>query len=504
MNILGKIKERALADPARVAFHSQAGTISYGKLWDSSDRLAAWIDDRLGDDRKPIVVYGHKSPLMLVCFLACAKSGRTYCPIDTCMSEGRVVSIVETVGNPLILATEDLEIPGYFVADNSVLSGAMNYDSKISEDKWNKPEDTFYIIFTSGSTGAPKGVQITDENLSRYVDWSQTVGDSVDDKQGSTFLNQAPFSFDLSVMDTYTALATGCTLWGVDRMLQKDVGKMLRFMKEGNLNYWVSTPSFADMCLADPNFNSRLLPGMRQFMFCGEKLTKGTAEELMDRFPDARVINTYGPTESTVAVTSVEITREMIAADRCLPIGQPKPGTEIRLIREDGTIAAHGGRGEIQILGDTVSPGYYMNDIKTREVFSIIDCEDGMERAYRTGDEGFFGEDGMLYYVGRIDLQVKFHGYRIELGDIENNLMKIDGVQAAAVVPKWNEDKIRYLAAFVASDNSEGSFEDRKRIRETLKTMIPEYMVPKKVSFIDRLPMTSNGKADRKRLEELV
>ncbi|WP_303857554.1 AMP-binding protein, partial [Aminicella lysinilytica] len=102
------------------------------------------------------------------------KSGRTYCPIDTCMSEGRVVSIVETVGNPLILATEDLEIPGYFVADNSVLSGAMNYDSKISEDKWNKPEDTFYIIFTSGSTGAPKGVQITDENLSRYVDWSQT------------------------------------------------------------------------------------------------------------------------------------------------------------------------------------------------------------------------------------------------------------------------------------------------------------------------------------------
>jgi len=504
MNVLGKIEKMALAHSARVAFHSRFGEITYGDMWEASDRLAAWIDDKLKGNRKPIVVYGHKSPLMLVCFLACAKSGRAYCPVDISMPAERVEAIINKVDNNLVLATEPLDVAGRFVADSRFINICMEYCGRIEKNKWNKPEDIFYIIFTSGSTGEPKGVQITDENLSRYTDWSQQVGDSAADKEGGVFLNQAPFSFDLSVMDLYTGLTSGCTLWSVDKKLQSEIPQMLEYMQQGGLNYWVSTPSFADMCLAEPGFNGDMLPELRDFFFCGEKLTKGTARGLMERFPKADVINTYGPTESTVAVTSVKITDEMLADEKCLPIGEPKPGTEIRIIKSDGSLAKGMEHGEIQIVGNTVSPGYYKNDEKTSQVFDVLEENDRLVRSYMTGDEGFFTEDGMLHYVGRIDLQVKLHGYRIELGDIETNLLKINGISAAAVVPKWQDSKIRYLAAFVVNENAEGTFEDRKEIKTALKRMLPEYMVPKKVSFIDRLPLTNNGKADRKKLEELV
>ncbi len=504
MNVLGKIESMALANPARVAFHSRFGEITYGDMWEASDRLAAWIDDKLKDNRKPIVVYGHKSPLMLVCFLACSKSGRAYCPVDTSMPEERVEAIINKVDNNLVLATEPLEMAGRFIADSRFINICMEYCGRIEKKKWNKPEDIYYIIFTSGSTGEPKGVQITEDNLRCYTDWFQQVGDSAADKEGGVFLNQAPFSFDLSVMDLYTGLTTGCTLWSVDKKLQSEIPQMLEYMEEGGINYWVSTPSFADMCLAEPGFNGENLPGIRDFLFCGEKLTKGTAKGLMERFPNAAVINTYGPTESTVAVTSVRITEEMIAEEKSLPIGITKPGTEIRIIKSDGSLAMGTESGEIQIVGNTVSPGYYKNDEKTGQVFKILEENGGMVRSYMTGDEGYFAEDGMLYYVGRIDLQVKLHGYRIELGDIESNLLKINGVSAAAVVPKWQDSKIRYLAAFVVNECAEGTFEDRKEIKTALKRMLPDYMIPKKVSFIDRLPLTNNGKADRKKLEELL
>ena len=503
MNILGKIKERSISNPTKIAFHSRFGEITYSQLWNNSDRLAAWLNDKLENNKKPVVVFGHKDPMMLVCFLACAKSGRAYCPVDISMPEDRINAIIDAVDNTLVLATEPLERSGYYIADKGIIESGMNYDTVISEDCWNKPEDIFYIIFTSGSTGKPKGVQITDENLSRYVDWSENLGDDVSVKNGAVFMNQAPFSFDLSVMDTYTSMASGCTLWGIDKKLQSDALAMMKYMKEGKLNYWVSTPSFADMCLADPAFDHELLPELRAFLFCGEKLAKNTASELMKRFPGAKVINTYGPTESTVAVTSVEINDEILAAPESLPIGIPKDGTEIRIIKEDGTVAAPMEKGEIQILGDTVSPGYYKNDKKTQEVFSVID-DKNKTRAYMTGDEGYLTSGGMLYYVGRIDLQVKLHGYRIELGDIESNLLKIDSIQSAAVVPKWQNGKIRYLAAFVTSDSAKGSFEDRKAVKEALKKMLPDYMVPKKISFIEQLPLTNNGKADRKKLEAMV
>ena len=140
------------------------------------------------------------------------------------------------------------------------------------------------MIFTSGSTGNPKGVQITSDCLNHYLDWSVGLGNTRDEKEGRIFLNQAPFSFDLSVMDLYTCLACGGTLFPLTKTEQADFSLLLPALANSGASVWVSTPSFADMCLRDPNFDSDLLPQLRLFLFCGETLTNRTAEKLSGRF----------------------------------------------------------------------------------------------------------------------------------------------------------------------------------------------------------------------------
>lgn len=489
MLVLDKIFNEVKKQGNQTAVMNVNDGLSYKALWEKSDRLAGWIDSKLRGNKNPVVVFGHKSPMMLVCFLACAKSGRAYCPVDISMPAERVESIIDSVGNDLVLSTERLDVSEKTVADMDTIEEACRIGEPISRESWVGPENVFYIIFTSGSTGKPKGVQITHDNLSRFTDWSVTLGSNPRAKRGRVFLNQAPFSFDLSVMDVYTSLVSGGTLYCLDKALQSDSAKMLEYMKKGEINYWVSTPSFANMCLADKNFDSGLMPDIEAFLFCGETLPKETAAELYERFPKAKIINTYGPTESTVAVTAVEITDEMLNSDGPLPIGVAKQGTEIKIDNN-----------EIVILGDTVSCGYFNDRQNTEKVFSVDRSSGQQVRSYRTGDEGYF-QNGMLYYRGRIDLQIKMHGYRIELGDIEANILKLPGITAAAVVPRKKDEKIRDLAAFVKAEDMEGSFSDRQELRSKLKEKLPEYMVPKKVIFIDRMPITNNGKIDRRRLE---
>ena len=193
---------------------------------------------------------------------------------------------------------------------------------------------------------------------------------------------------------------------------------------------------------------------------------------------------------STVAVTDIEITKEMIES-KDLPIGRCKPGTEILIDEEND---------EIIIKGDTVSKGYFKDVEKTSKVF--FKADDGMP-CYRTGDTGHF-EGDILYYGGRIDLQVKLHGYRIELGDIESNLLKMDEIESAAVIPRMQDGKVKYLQGFVVSISKDKSNVEVKKIKAFLKNFLPEYMVPKRIVFIDKIPLTANGKVDRKKLTDVM
>lgn len=322
--------------------------------------------------------------------------------------------------------------------------------------------------------------------------------------EGYVFLNQAPFSFDLSVMDLYLCLALGGTEFALDKELLGDMPRLFPVLGESDASVWVSTPSFVDICLADRNFRQDLLPHMRTFLFCGETLTNRTVSRLHAAFPSAVVYNTYGPTESTVAVTGIQVTPEVNERHVPLPVGAPKAGTEILIVDAEGKVLPEGERGEILIVGDTVSVGYWNDAERTSKAFTTWEVDGVAQRAYHTGDKGYI-EDGQLYYCGRIDLQIKLHGYRIEIEDIEANIMRLPDIERVAVMPvRRPSGEVRSLTAFVVlKDHVADGAAGARELRDELRAYLPDYMVPKRIKVVDDLPITANGKVDRRALGSL-
>jgi D-alanine--poly(phosphoribitol) ligase subunit 1 len=255
------------------------------------------------------------------------------------------------------------------------------------------------------------------------------------------------------------------------------------------------------MCLVEPAFSRGMLPRLKRFLFCGETLAPEIASQLLDRFPDAEVWNTYGPTEATVATTSIRITRAILDRYPSLPIGYPMPGTRVLVLDERGREAPPGERGEIIISGPNVSPGYLNRPDLTEKAFFLLDGR----RSYRTGDWGRY-RDGLLFFEGRMDNQVKLHGHRIELADVEANLRALPGVRDAVVLPVIKQGAVDSLAAFVILNErpARSDFQLASELKVQLTERLPAYMIPRKFSFPENFLMNLNGKADRAKLAEAL
>lgn len=531
MDIVGRIEAVAALAGDRVAHRHRDLTLTYRQLWSASSGLAERIAGLLADDGSPVVVYGHKESSMLVAFLGAVRAAHPYIPVDAAWPADRIASVITESRARLVIAVRPL--PEGVATDATIVDGSGLANGALPELPVGTPrplttDEPYYVIYTSGSTGHPKGVQITAGALERFVDWAlslteigvsvpQIAPDAFDvgheptgvpkrrssDPDGSeVWLNQAPFSFDLSVMDLYGALASGATLHSVDAATVANPRALQENLAASGVTIWVSTPSFADLCLADRAFDAALLPGLRLFLFCGETLSPTTALALRERFPKATVVNTYGPTESTVAVTSVIIGPGHLDGT-ALPVGVAKPGTTILIRGDKGENLSAGEPGEIVIAGDTVSIGYLHRPDLTEAVFTTVDLDGVATPAYRTGDLGHLDADGMLHFGGRLDGQVKLHGYRIELEDVENNLRRVESVQQAAVVAIRSADgTITHLHAFVqlASAPDGSPLAIATALKKALRVYVPDYMVPKVITVVDRIPMTGNGKADRRAL----
>ncbi len=484
MEFIKRIDHWGELTPDHAAFVSGGRTLTYGELCRRSDVLAAHLAGSL-PEKAPVIVVGHKEPELLIAYLGVIKSGRAYVPVDTALPPQRIERIAAASGAPLILYPERV---------------ALLSEGREPAPAWRlTADDHYYIMFTSGSTGEPKGVPITYGCLQSFLRW--ILEEHAFQEGQEVFLNVVPYSFDVSLMDTYPALVTGGTVTSVTKAEVANPSRLYQLLADSELTTWVSTPSFAQMCLVEPTFNQGMLPGLRRFLFCGETLAPEVASQLMDRFPAAEVWNTYGPTEATVATTSIRITRAILNRYSPLPIGYPMPGCRVLVMDQDRRELPAGERGEIIIAGPNVSPGYLNRPELNETAFFHLDGQ----RAYRTGDWGRYRDD-MLFFEGRMDNQIKLHGYRIELADVEANLRALTEVRDAVVLPVLRQGAVDSIAAFVILNEppSRSDFQLACDLKVRLTERLPAYMIPRRFSFLESFPMNTNGKADRRKLAEAL
>lgn len=496
INVIEQIDAIAAKHPDWIAYDYLGEKNTYGELKAYSDSLASHILTRGIKEDAPVMVYGAQTFKMIATFLGIVKSGHAYVPIDRHSPAERLTMINEIAEPGLCIAVEDLPIS---LGDLPILEGqelmdTFNSNKKVTPNSFVTGDDNYYIIFTSGTTGKPKGVQISHNNLLSFVNWE--VSD-LDLPERPVTLSQPPYSFDLSVMDLYPTLVLGGTLKAVPKQVTDDFKQLFEILPTLGLNVWVSTPSFMDICLLQPTFDAEHLPALTRFLFCGEELTHATAQALKQRFPDAKIFNTYGPTEATVAVTAIEVTNDVLEKYDRLPIGHLKADTIGFILDENESIADAGTEGELVLAGPSVSKGYLNNPEKTDEVFFEYEGQ----QAYKTGDLAVMDEDGTIYYRGRTDFQIKLHGYRIELEEVNHYLNNDALIQAGVAVPKYGKDnKVAQLVAYIVPE--ENDFDSQIKltvaIKDSLKDSMMEYMVPNRFIFVDSLPQTANGKIDIK------
>lgn len=447
---------------------SGAGSLTQPQLEQYSGRVAAYLTERRV--RLAAVITG-KSPTVYAALRGCIMAGVCYIPVDEALPKQR---LREVIAEAEVVLYDGGEFPGepWFSDIREIVWGEYCGETELPEPASSRPA---YRIYTSGTTGSPKGIEVTLGNVGNFLRWFMTIP-AIAEVKPHRVLNQAMFSFDLSVADLYYSLFTGAALTVIERGLWRDFTALFRRIRDSRAELAVFTPAFAELCLCDRSFGRELLPELRVIFFCGEVLKPESAAKLFRRFPGLRIINAYGPTECCCAVTAAEITPDM--TDRALPVGE--------LSQTAGEVRVE--NGEIVIYGGSVA-GYVGAD---RGGFRTT----GSGHCFHTGDCGYIS-DGMLYFTGRRDRQVKIMGFRVAPEDIENNLMKIPGVLQAAVSVSSRGSRAS-LAAEVRTDGNVTP-ED---IRRELQRLVPEYMIPAKISVAEVLPVSANGKLKRGNRDE--
>ncbi|HBU5929931.1 AMP-binding protein [Klebsiella pneumoniae] len=410
----------------------------------------------------PVVLYGHQQAEFAVALYSCLLHNIPYIPVDCIYPQERLKEICQLANAPFY----------YDVAAKKFIA------TGITGQVLAEP-DLAYIMFTSGSTGKPKGVQIGRESVWHFMKW---VSQDFSLPEKPVLMNHAVFSFDLSLIPLLANLATG---GHIVLNAKEDIAaeNWLDRLKANDVSVWVSTPSFAYQRLLSPQFNSDYLPELNVFIFIGEVLNKALVKQLRRRFPQAKILNSYGPTEATIATTVVEITDEILNNDNpLLPVGVMMPDTHMEITAD----------GELIIWGKNVMRGYL--GLPQENATKLLRRESEEYRGYRTGDLGY--EDGLIYCQGRNDSQIKLNGYRIEINEIENRLLAMSGISEAVVLPLMKScGSVLRIAAFCVTDLAP------EVIKTSLSKVLPHYMVPSQIIIKDALPLNPNGKIDRKLLD---
>jgi len=439
----------------------------------------------------PVIIYGHKESFFSISILACIHAGITYVPVDKIYPVDRIKNIIEKTGSQVLIDCSDdklleAEFPVIINKKQEVLiQSAPDYVNKIYA---LKNDILQYIMFTSGSTGEPKGVQIAYSSIQAFVKWAMkdfgVTGEDV-------IVNQALFTFDLSMWDMLNAFSQGATLVLTSSDMIKDQEVFIQRILKYKCTLWTSTPSFVYLFFRNSFFNSNHIPFLKAFYLMGEELPVNTCKFLKSNFKNAKVVNAYGPTETTIITTLVEIDDAIINKYKSLPIGYPMPGSELTIEK----VSSDSEEGELIIAGDHVSVGYFKSEEINKQKFFISNGK----RAFKTGDIVYF-EDGMFFCKGRNDDQIKMHGFRIELSEISNVLRKNELLVDAVTVPLKRNNEVKKIISFVIVKTSIDAKELKKIIDPFLAKALPDYMIPGDIVIVKEFPYSASHKIDKAKL----
>ncbi|MET9881693.1 amino acid adenylation domain-containing protein [Streptomyces sp. NPDC006430] len=483
----------AVRNAARTATCDADGTTSYLELDRLADEIAQRLQGRTGPGRL-VALRAARSRYAPGAVLGILRSGAAYLPVDPNYPAARQEYLLQDSGTELVLSDSGLladETPiaeaGPFVLAARTASRAGAAAPPLL------PDDTAYVIYTSGSTGNPKGCMVGHAQVLALMDAAvPLLGTGADDVW--TLFHS--LSFDFSVWELWGPLLYGGLLVVVDREAATDPLEFAGLLASRRVTVLNQVPSAFGNLVAEAVAEQVRLPDLRRVVFGGEALVPADVERWWDAgiAPDAELINMYGITETTVHVTHCPLTRETLrdAVPGRTPIGRPLPHLAVTLRDAGGRPVPVGEPGEICVGGTGVSHGYLGRPDLTAARF--VDAGDGAGRYYRSGDWAVADADGLLYYAGRQDGQVKLRGFRIELGEIESALRAVPGVAGAACLVTRDGHGDPSLTAYVVADRDTVP---ASMVRTTLAERLPAHMVPQHVRHLDRLPVTAHGKLDR-------
>ena len=492
-NVLTWLEDSAKRTPNKIVFADEHNEISYKDFVQEAKTMAAGLA-KIVKPCSPVAVLGNKSVETLVAFFASIYAGCFYVPLNPAHPNDRKQRILNKLNNPYLIVTSG-EIAPDFVEKSKILTSQnlrggdfLDFESCLAGQI---DTDPLYVIFTSGSTGEPKGIAVSHRSV---IDFIEEFTDQFDMDENEVFASQAPFDFDVSVKDIYSTIKCGATMQIVPKAKFSFPTMLIDYLCERKVTTLVWAVSALCIISGFRSFSYKIPTTIKKVLFSGEAMPIKQLNYWKKYLPDVKYVNLYGPTEITCNCTFYEIPQGPFEGE-ALPFGRAFTNERIVLLKEDGTTTkTPNEQGEICVVGSALSLGYYNSPVETANAFVKNPEQTAYEeKMYKTGDLGFYDEDGLLQFCGRKDYQIKYMGHRIELGEIETATLTLKGVSRAVCI---FEEKKQKIFMFCQSEI------EPAEINTYLRTKLPAFMIPHHIVVVKAMPLTENGKVNRKKLME--
>lgn len=469
-----------------IAIEFENEKLTYKELDEKSDYLANYLMKNGVKEEDLVAICLEKRIEMIIGILAVMKCGGAYVPIDPNYPKDRIDYILKDIASKVILTSFDHNelLEGYDEINIINLDDEQAFDTigALSINTANISSDNLaYVIYTSGSTGKPKGVKIEHKALLNFLFAMQ---DQLDLDENLKFLSLTTFTFDISLLEFFAPLTLGGKLILVGDSASKDPEQISKIVNSSNPNFIQSTPSRWEMMLSNGFKPQKEIV----FLTGGEAINYDLKEQLTNI--SSQVWNMYGPTETTIWSCMAKLEK-----GKNITLGKPIANTQVYILNEQLAPVSIGALGQLCISGFGLSRGYVNQPDLTAEKFVSNPFKKG-DKLYLTGDLASWRPDGNIQFYGRNDHQVKLNGYRIELGEIEAALSNLNSIRQSAVKVLKDDNGAKSLVGYIVSDSEM----DQKEIQKSLRDRLPEYMIPKIYVQLDEMPLTQNGKVNRKEL----